>query len=380
MRIALLGCGYVANMYRLTLTMHPELELVGVFDIERSRSENMARLTGAKVYFDFKALLNDPKIDLVVNLTIPQAHYETSLACLEAGKHVYTEKPLAMDFSDALSLVETAELKKLMLVSAPCTLMSRSAQTLWYAVRNNLVGNIRLVYAEMEDGMVPRSPVSTWVNEAGIVWPFVNEFETGCTVEHAGYVLTWLLAVFGPAESVTAYSDILISDKVSGQGIAEADDFTVACIKFKSGVVVRMTNGIYAEHDHHLRLFGDDGVLTVSDPRNDDSKVFLQRYYNLRRKRFLSPWRKKIPFRKAPEQEKIVKYRGSQTRDFCRAIADMGEALRQKRPPYLSARFALHVTEITLACQYAQTLAKSGKMPYKLVSTFDDMEPLLWAQ
>lgn len=380
MKIAFLGCGYVANMYRLTLPMHPELQLVGVSDRERSRAENMARLTGTKVYPSLEAILEDPSIELVVNLTTPEAHFETTYACLAAGKHVYTEKPLAMRLSEARVLVELAEARGVMLGSAPCTLMSEAAQTLWKAVRDNVIGKIRLVYAEMDDGMVASAPVRTWINEAGTPWPFVNEFETGCTVEHAGYVLTWLVAMFGSVVSVTAYADTLVDDKIPGQLLAPAADFTVACIKFANGVVARMTNGIYAEHDHALRLFGDDGVISVHDPRSDDSPIFVRRYHNLRRRRMLTPWRKKLPHLRAAGQKEMVKYRGSQTRDFCRAIADMAAAAQQKRPPYLNGRFALHVAEVTLACQFASELASEGKMPYRMTTDIHGLEPLEWAR
>jgi len=108
------------------------------------------------------------------------------------------------------------------------------------------------------------------------------------------------------------------------------------------------------------------------------SPVELERYHTFRRKRFLSPWRKKVPFKVAQEQKKIVNYRGSQVRDFCRVIADMGLALKENRPAYFSAKFALHVTEITLACQNAKALANSGEMPYRITSTFENMEPLVW--
>lgn len=380
MKLAFLGCGYVANMYRLTLSMHPELELVAVADQERSRAENMARLTGARYTPDLDAILSDPDIDLVVNLASPLSHYETTRRCLEAGKHVYTEKPLAMDLDEARALAELSERKGLMLCSAPCTLMSESAQTLWKAVRDGTVGPIRLVYAEMEDGMVPRAPVKTWVNEAGTAWPYVNEFETGCTVEHAGYVLTWLVAMFGPAVSVTAYADTLLADKVPGQLIAPAADYSVACVKFASGVVARMTNGLYAEHDHRMRLFGDEGVIGVADPRSDRSPVEVQRYYSLRRRRALSPWKRRIPLLSPPGSRKIVKYRGSQSRDFCRLIADMAQAAREGRQAYMGARFALHVTELTLACQNAARLAGEGRMPYRMTSEPGDIAPLAWAE
>ncbi len=379
MKLAFLGCGYVANMYRLTLSMHPELELIAVADAERSRAENMARLTGAACYPDLDAILTDPTIELVVNLTTPLSHFETTRRCLEADKHVYTEKPLAMNLAEASELAGLAKAKGLMLCSAPCTLMSEVAQTLWKAVRDDAVGTVRLVYAEMEDGMVPRAPVRTWINEAGTPWPYVNEFETGCTVEHAGYVLTWLVAIFGRAVSVTAFADTLLEDKIPGQRIAPAADYTVACIKFASGVVVRMTNGIYAEHDHRLRLFGDEGVLCVADPRSDRSPLRVQRYFALRRRRALLPWRKKLPLLAPPAQMAIARYRGSQSRDFCRLIADMALAAAEGRPPYLGAQFALHVTEITLACQQATALADAGRMPYQMTTDPGMVEPLPWA-
>ncbi len=380
MKLAFLGCGYVANMYRLTLPMHPELELVAVADQERARAENMARITGAMCYPNLDAILADPDIDLVVNLTTPLAHYETTRRCLEAGKHVYTEKPLAMDLAEARELAELSEQRGLMLCSAPCTLMSEAAQTLWKTVRDATVGTVRLVYAEMEDGMVPRAPVRTWINEAGTPWPYVNEFETGCTVEHAGYVLTWLVAIFGPAVSVTAFADTLIEDKVPGQRLAPAADYTVACIKFASGVVVRMTNGIYAEHDHRLRLFGDEGVISVADPRSDRSPVQVQRYYSLRRRRALLPWKRKVRLLAPPDRKEIVKYRGSQSRDFCRLIADMAQAAAAGRQPYMGARFALHITELTLACQNAGRLAAEGRMPYRVTSDPGELKPLAWAR
>lgn len=379
MNVAMLGCGYVANMYRLTLPMHPELTLVGVTDIERSRAENMARLTNTRCYPNLEALLDDPSVDLVLNLTNPLEHYKTTRQCLEANKHVYTEKPLAMNFAEAVHLVEIAEQRGLMLSSAPCTILSEAAQTLWKAINDGLVGDIRLVYAEMEDGMVPRAPVKTWINEAGTAWPYVNEFETGCTVEHAGYVLSWLVAFFGSAVSVMAYSDTLLPDKVPGQKIRPAADFTVACIKFANGVVVRMTNGIFAEHDHRLRLFGEHGVLSIEDPRSDDSPVFHQRYHTLRRKHFLSPWKTRLPMQTSNAAKAMVRYRGSQTRDFCRGVADMAQALDERRAPYAGARLALHVTELTLACQFATELAARGEMPYRVRSTVSSMNPLVSA-
>ncbi len=373
MRLAIVGCGYVANMYRLSLPLHPELELVGVFDTDAERADGMAGLTGSQAYPSLDALLDDERVDLVLNLTNPKAHFDVSRRCLDAGKHVFTEKPVALDLEEAKQLVAIAAERGLMFSSAPCTLLSPAAQTLWKAVRDETVGKVRLVYAEMEDGMVHRMPVQKWVNEAGVPWPYADEFETGCTVEHAGYVLTWLCAFFGPAQRVTAFSSTLVNEKVPGETLDTAADFSVACVTFADGTVARMTNGVYAPHDHRLRVFGDDGVLTVDDPRSDRSPVRMQTYKTIRRKMFLNPWRKKLPL--LGPKEKTPAYRGSQSRDFCRSIAEMAAAHRAGRPPKLDADFGLHVTELTLATQYA---FRTG-MPYELTTTFTPPTPMPWA-
>ena len=383
--VAILGCGYVANMYRLTLPMHPDLRLAGVYDRERARAETMARLTGARRYPDMDALLGDADVPIVLNLTNPSEHHATTTALLEAGKHVYTEKPLAMRLDHARALAALAEEKGLHLVAAPCTLMNPVAQTAWKAVREGAAGRIRLVHAAMEDGMVPRAPVHRWVNEAGMAWPAVDEYATGCTVEHAGYVLSWLCAMFGPVTRLTAHAETLMPDKVEGLALPDAPDLSVATLAFADGTVARMTNGLYADHDHALTLWGDDGAIAVADPRSDTSAIRLRRYRTVRRRRFLDRGR---PVARLGGAERIARYRGSQTRDFCRAIADLAAALREGRAPYTGGAFAAHVAEVTLACHHGTHASGRAagfdgaleRMPYETVTRFPPVEPLAWAR
>ncbi len=378
-RIAMLGCGYVANMYRLTLGIHANLDLVGVFDQERSRSEWMAEMTGAQAYPSFDALLADESVPLVLNLTNPDAHYETTKALLGAGKHVYSEKPLAMRFDHAQELAALSAETGKHLVSAPCTLLNPVAQTVWKLIRDDAIGPIRLIYAEMEDGMVHRAPTAKWINEMGVAWPTVDEFQMGCTVEHAGYVLSWLCAMFGPVEAMTAHADVLVPDKVPGLDLEQAPDHSVATMKFGSGPVLRMTNGIYATHDHRLRIFGDDGVIEVEDPRNDRSEIRLRTYKTIRRRRFLDKG-KAVPL--IGGKEAIPAYRGSQTRDFCRSIADLARAIKEGRAPYTGADYALHLCELTLAAHFGASGADGGfsgklaSMPYTTQSRFEPPKPL----
>src|SRR3954451_14069713 len=105
-----------------------------------------------------------------------------------------------------------------------------------------------------------------WLNDFGVPWPAKDEFEVGCTYEHAGYLLTWLAAFFGPALSVTAFASCLVPEK----GImveSMAPDLTVGCLEFAGGVVARLTCSLVAPKDKSLTIVGDDGLLHVADVR-----------------------------------------------------------------------------------------------------------------
>jgi predicted dehydrogenase len=373
MRIAIVGCGFVADYYLKTLPGHPELELVGVMDRNGDRATHFSTYHSVFVYPTLDELLKDPQVELVLNLTNPSSHYAVSKACLESGKHVYSEKPLAMAMHEAEELVKLAEAKGLLIASAPCSLLSETAQTLWKALRENRVGKVRLVYAEMDDGLVHRMQYKKWISESGIPWPYKDEFEVGCTLEHAGYYVTWLTAFFGPAEVVTAFSSCLVPDKQTDVPLdILSPDFSVACIKFASGVVARLTCSIVAPHDHSLRIIGDEGILGIHDCWFYEDPVYIKRLMTIRRKTFISPIKQKYPLVK--KTGKRFKYKGSQQMDFCRGVAEMAEAIAQQRPCRISPRFSLHNNEIVLAIQNA---LETGA-PYKLTSTFDPVEPMPW--
>src|SRR3984885_11918092 len=97
MKIAYVGCGYVFDIYMRTRWAHPELEICGVFDVDTARANTISRHYGFNVYPNYETLLADPKVEIVVNLTSIQSHYETIKLALEAGKHVFSEKPLTIN-------------------------------------------------------------------------------------------------------------------------------------------------------------------------------------------------------------------------------------------------------------------------------------------
>src|SRR5258708_35834480 len=131
MGFAMVGCGYVAEFYAKTLPNHPNLELAGVFDKGPERSRHSAKQYGVRCYSSLEEVLGDTTVQLVANLTNPRSHYGITKAALEAGKHVYSEKPLGMCLREAEELVELAEERGRLLSGAPCNVLSESAQTLW---------------------------------------------------------------------------------------------------------------------------------------------------------------------------------------------------------------------------------------------------------
>lgn len=375
MRIAIVGCGYIADYYLKTLPGYSELELAGVMDRDNDRASKFAAHYSVPVYQSLEELLEDRSVDIVLNLTNPKSHFSVSKACLDAGKHVYTEKPLAMEVSEAEKLVDLAEQRGLYISSAPCSLLGETAQTLWKALRENIVGQVRLVYAEMDDGLVHQMPYKKWLNDSGTPWPYKDEFEVGCTLEHAGYCLTWLLAFFGPAKTVTAFSSCLIPDKQTDVALeVDAPDFSVACIKFESGVVARLTCSIVAPHNHAFQIFGDQGVVGVDDCWYYEAPVYTRESINIGRKRLEGVWKKRYPLvRKASPR---IRYRGAHRMDFLRGVAEMAGAISEQRPCRLSARFCLHVNELVLAINNALETGSA----HTISSSFDPIEPMPWAK
>lgn len=380
MRLGIVGCGWVADYYLATLVNHPELSVAGVFDRDPSRAERFSAYHRLRRYTSLEELLGDPAVELVANLTNPRSHFEVSKAALDAGKHVYSEKPLATSFPEAERLVELAEKRGLLLSSAPCTVLGETAQTLWRALREGRIGTPRLAYAEMDDGPIPLDDHGTWRSASGAPWSAKDEFEVGCTLEHSGYALTWLTAFFGPVTTVTASAHVLKPDKGVPLDVV-TPDFTVATLEHASGVVARLTCGIFAPHERSLRIFGDTGVLSTPDTWDFGSPVHLASRIGLGLKAEKHPrlarWVGLGPHRLRLVRRPRFRWSGRPANhiDYARGIAELAAAVTEARPSRLSARWSLHVNELALAIQDPS----ARENPRTLRSTFDPMDPMPWA-
>ena len=382
MNFAIVGCGFVADLYMDALSRHPGLVLCGVWDRDPKRLTAFTAHHKARAYDSYDSLLSDNSVQLLVNLTNPREHFAVSKAALLAGKHVYSEKPLATELADATSLVELAESKGLLITSAPCSVLSETAQTIWKVLDDGLIGTPRLVYAELDDGNVAAMNHASWVSASGAPWPARDEFEVGCTLEHAGYHLTWLTAFFGPVRRMTSFSQVVQPDK-GLPNLSPAPDYATACLEFGNGVVARLTCSIYGAHDHRLRIFGDQGTVGIDRIWDYGAPVHLSRRHKWtpRVEKYplfgtltgLGP--KKVPLVRTPPVSGIGLW-GKNAMDFCRGVADLADAIASGQEPTMTARWALHITEVVLTMQSPSVYGHTRDIQ----SRFEPLKPSLWAR
>lgn len=388
MNIGIIGCGYVFDHYMSTIGQYSQLNIVGVADIDTERAAHVGAFYGLKVYPDNTAMFADPTVDIVVNLTSIESHFEVTYSALAAGKHVFSEKPFATSLEDARELIAFAEKKNLWLSSAPSNALSPSARTMWKAVSDGVIGETRLVYAEFDDSPVYLMSPENWRSRSGAPWPYIHEFEMGCTWEHVGYHLGWMCAMFGPVRAVTAFSKRIVPDKTElPLSPADTPDFSIACLDFENGVVGRITCSISAPLDHRMRIVGNAGMVHTDTYRDYSSPVYLERFsklsLNARKARLarnlpVLRWLFGIDGRRVPLVEKktqssgmgwgpramLQRFKRAQLgqQDKCVGIADLADAISVGRKPFFSHDFILHLLELTLLIQAAGPDGGSNKL------------------
>jgi predicted dehydrogenase len=371
--VTLIGCGFVADLYMRSFKTFPAIRVLGAFDRDPARQQAFCQHWGVPPLSSLAALFAvQPKDGVILNLTNPDQHFALTRACLAAGFHVYSEKPLAMTMPEASELHALARVNGLLLASAPCSVLGQAAQTLAHAVRHGVAGVPRLIYAELDDGFVSQAPVQAWISESGAPWPFADEFRVGCTLEHAGYYLGWLIGMFGTVQRVVAASARVIPDKM---GVTDAaPDFSVATLFFENGPVARLTCSIVAPHDHRIRVVGDNGVLELNRAWDNDAAVRYRRRFTLRRRLLEHPIARRIRL-PGPTHPRVGRW-GAASMNFALGPVEMLEAIATGRPCRLSADFALHLNEVTLAIQNAGDSSGGQVMQTRC----DPMEPMPWAR
>jgi predicted dehydrogenase len=349
-------------------------------------------------------LLADPAVEIVVNLTSIRSHYDTIKRALEAGKHVYSEKPLTTDLDQTRELFALAQAHRLVLTGAPCNLYCDAVSTMSKAVRDGAIGKPVLVNAELDDNPAHLMNLEKVQSPTGAPFPYVEEFQEGCTVEHVGYHLAWICAMFGPAASVTAFSKTLVEHKTDTPlSPPDTPDFSVGCLNFANGVAARITCTWVAPRDHRLRIIGEKGEICADNAFHDQAPVHLERFsrvslsarkaYTVRTQpligRMFGIGGQRIPLVRrwkshAVEAERGVgrslkhrvvswlRRREIYAQDKLLGIAEMVRAIREGRPQPMPPDFLIHLNELTLLIQ------RSGPegITAKTTTSFKPIEPL----
>lgn len=263
LRIAVIGCGQISKAYGEHILRYPDiLEIAGATDLKQDSATSFCSTFGGRVYNDFEEILADDSVDTVLNLTVHHAHYDLNKRALEAGKHVFSEKPMALSYKDACELIAVAERHGRYLGAAPITFMGEGIQTAAKFLEKDLLGPLRLVYVEVNWGQIER-----WI---GCAPPY---FTVGPLLDVGVYAITALTYLMGPVRRVWGYSTILKNprrDKHGSEFPVTAPDFTTGIMELANGVVARITTNYYVntrgqKHLRGLEFHGDDASFWIDD-------------------------------------------------------------------------------------------------------------------
>jgi len=263
--VGIIGCGNISTTYLEMAPLFAPFEVRGVADINLEAAEAQGAEFGISAS-DVESLLARGDIDIVVNLTIPSAHHEVTTSILNAGKHVYSEKPLGLNLEEVEDMRATADKAGLRIGSAPDTFLGGSHQL---ARRLIDAGDVGTVVAGtcyiMSHGMEDWHPNPDFFFKPG----------GGPVLDMGPYYLMNLIQLIGPAKRVAALASIGTPTRTIGIGPREGESFTVetptnihALIEFDSGATITLSTSwdVWAHRHSEMELYGTDGSLFLPDP------------------------------------------------------------------------------------------------------------------
>ena len=325
--VGIVGCGVIADAYAAKIRTFPHLELVACNDVLPDRAKAFAQRHEVQTCLGVEKLLGDPGVHVALNLTVPEAHVEVSTAALDAGKAVYSEKPLALDRADAESLVTSADRAGVRLGCAPDTFMGAGLQTCRALVDEGAIGTPVAATAFMQspghEGWHPR-PQIFYTKGGGPV------FDMG------PYYITALVSMLGPVKRVASLSKTTYQHRTIGTGPDEGRSVPVevpthvaSVLEIGDGVVATMVLSfdIQASRQRWIEIQGTEATLACPDPNGFGGRVQL-------RARGDAEWREV-----AIERPHSAESRGI-------GLADMAWAMRTGRPHRASAHLAAHCVDV----------------------------------
>ncbi|MDA3963392.1 MAG: Gfo/Idh/MocA family oxidoreductase [Planctomycetota bacterium] len=331
--IGIIGCGNISQAYFNAAQKFEILEVISCADINMDAAKAKAEENNCEAQ-SVDELLANPKVDLVINLTIPAVHAEVSLKALEAGKHVHCEKPLAVHLEDGKKVIDLAKEKGLLVGCAPDTFLGAGLQTCRKLVDDGWIGKVFGGTAFM----LGRGPESWHPNPA-----FFYQVGAGPMFDMGPYYMTALVHLLGPVKRVAAittkaYDERIATCKEQFGTMLKVDVPThySGSLEFHSGAVITVTISfdVHAHGHSPIELYGTEGSLKVPDPNTFGGPVQL-----------FTPTKREW-------QEQAFSHPYA---DNMRSIgaADMAYAIRSGRPHRTSGDLAYHVLEVMHAYEKA---------------------------
>ena len=277
--IGFVGVGDISGIYLRNLTERfTDLEIIGVCDLVREKAQRAVDKYGMKLYDDMYALFADPAVDIVLNITRPNEHYGVSRAALEAGKHVYSEKPLAATFEQGKALVELAAAKGLMLGGAPDTFLGAGVMGCRRLLDEDVIG-------------APIGAAAHMICHGHETWHPDPEFYYrapggGPMLDMGPYYVTALCQLMGPVQSVMGMTRItyptrtITSQPLNGTVIkVDVPTHQTALLRFASGAVATLitTFDAYSMPGVNcIEIYGERGNMVVPDPNGFGGEIKIK--------------------------------------------------------------------------------------------------------
>ena len=336
MKIGIIGCGNISSTYLRLAPMFKELDFSVCADLDFSVAQAMANEFGCQA-LPISELLESDAIELIVNLTIPSAHAEVSRQILQAGKHVYSEKPFVLSYAEGVELHNLARQQNLRIGSAPDTFLGGAHQRARQLVDSGEIGQILggscfFMNAGMEDW----HPNPDFFYQPG----------AGPMLDMGPYYISNLVQLVGPVKRVMAMTAkpfatrTISSEPRAGEVIPVATPTTVhALLEFVSGAQIMMgMSWDVRQHEHNLmELYGSKATLHIPDPNffGGELRVATREAQQVQAANH--------PFAIANDEqdngEILANYRGA-------GLADMVLAISEGREHRCNDKLALHVIEI----------------------------------
>lgn len=340
LKLGLIGAGNISASYLGRAPHFAGIRFVAVADMNHVAAEARATEYGIEAR-SVDALLASPDIDLIVNLTIPAAHFDISKRALEAGKHVYSEKPYVLTLEEGRELARIAAERGLRIGSAPDTFLGTSQQLARHIVDSGAIGRVTSgTCAVMSSGMESWHPNPDFFFLKG----------GGPVLDLGPYYISNLVQLLGPVARVAALASTPSPTRTIGSAARKGEQIPVetpttihALLEFEGGAVISFQSS-WDVHQHDLKpmaLYGTEGTLHIPDPNFFDGEVRVTRRAEAAD---LPAWDHPLgpPNRETNNGKSVADYRAS-------GLADMALAIAEGRPHRCNDELALHVVEVMTA-------------------------------